>query len=115
MAGLLGDLLDLVFASGDIEGLIVSHDIDGSHVSSDFAADGALTQLDPSAGVTHLTADSLGTGLECWTESLALFRVRTTCTHLQGVLDSLTVAGPIMLDMRYMKRAELTLRVGLAW
>ena len=39
---LLGDLLDLVFASGDVEGVIVSHDIDGSHVSSDFAADGAL-------------------------------------------------------------------------
>ena len=70
---LLGDLLDLVFASGDIEGLVVSHNIDGSHVSSDFAADGALAQLDPSAGVTHSTADSLGTGWECWTESLAVF------------------------------------------
>lgn len=66
------DLLDLVFTAGDIEGLVVSHNIDGSHVSSDFAADGALAQLDPSAGVTHSTADSLGTGWECWTESLAV-------------------------------------------
>jgi hypothetical protein len=38
----VGDLLDLVLASDDLEGIIVSHDIDGSHVSSYFTANGTL-------------------------------------------------------------------------
>jgi hypothetical protein len=36
-------LLDLVFTPDDVEGIGVSHDINGPHVSSDLSTDGALT------------------------------------------------------------------------
>jgi hypothetical protein len=38
-------LLDLLLASNDIECLGVAHDVDATHISSNFATDGALTDL----------------------------------------------------------------------
>ena len=38
-------LLDLILASNDIERLGVPHDVDATHISSNFATDGALADL----------------------------------------------------------------------
>lgn len=56
--------LDLVLAPDDIERLGISHDIDATHVSSDFPADGALAYLNHQRTVTDTQVSPILSAVE---------------------------------------------------